>query len=184
MQRSRGQQRVAGFIYVALLRAVNVGGSGKLAMSDLKAICLAAGFSDVETYIASGNVVFRATMRAAEVKVALEERLRRHVGKPVNVAIRTAEELAAIVEANPFKNASPSTTVVYFLAEPPPADAVRHATGRQRERMHLGNREIFVHYIDGIGRSKLTIPATRDGTGRNMNTVARLAALAVKQKAG
>ena len=152
-------------------------------MSDLKAICREAGFAHAETYIASGNVVFQAKISADEVKTALEERLRRHVGKPVNVAIRTVEELAAILEANPFKTATPSKTVAIFLDHPPPADALSQATGRQREELHLGNREIFVHYVDGIGRSKLAIPAARSGTARNMNTVAKLAALAAKMRA-
>jgi uncharacterized protein (DUF1697 family) len=183
MKGSRRRQSVSDCIYVALLRAVNVGGTGKLAMSDLKAICREAGFSHVETYIASGNVVFQAKMSAGEVKTALEERLRRHAGKPVSVAIRTVDELAAIVEANPFKKESPSKTVAIFLDNPPPGDALMHATGRQREALQLGNREIFVHYVDGIGRSKLTIPAARSGTARNMNTVAKLAALAAKTRA-
>ena len=183
MKGSRRRQSVSDCIYVALLRAVNVGGTGKLAMSDLKAICREAGFSHVETYIASGNVVFLAKLSAGEVKAALEERLRRHAGKPVSVAIRTVDELAAIVEANPFKKESPSKTVAIFLDNPPPGDALMHATGRQREALQLGNREIFVHYVDGIGRSKLTIPAARSGTARNMNTVAKLAALAAKTRA-
>jgi len=152
-------------------------------MADLKAICREAGFAHAETYIASGNVVFQAKMSASEAKSALEERLRRHAGKPVSVAIRTVAELAAIVEANPFKTATPSKTVAIFLEHPPPVDALSHATGRQREELHLGDREIFVHYADGIGRSKLSIPAARSGTARNMNTVAKLAAMAAKKRA-
>ena len=68
MKDCRRRQSASDCIYVALLRAVNVGGTGKLAMSDLKAICREAGFSHVETYIASGNVVFQAKMSAGEVK--------------------------------------------------------------------------------------------------------------------
>ncbi|HET6927284.1 MAG TPA: DUF1697 domain-containing protein [Hyphomicrobiaceae bacterium] len=183
MTGSRRRQSAAEGIYVALLRAVNVGGTGKLAMSDLKAICRAAGFLHVETYIASGNVVFQAHLRAGDVKRALEAGLQRHAGKPVGVAIRTADELAAIVEANPFKREPPSKTVAIFLDQAPAGDALMHARGRQREVLHLGIREIYVHYADGIGRSKLTIPAARNGTARNMNTVARLATLAAKKRA-
>src|SRR3954452_12334480 len=82
--------------YVALLRAVNVGDTGKLAMSTLKAMCAEAGFSQVETYIASGNVVFSADAGPAAAKAALEARLRAHAGKPVGVAIRTAAEMQAV----------------------------------------------------------------------------------------
>ena len=183
MKASRSGQSVPARVYVALLRAVNVGGTGKLAMSDLKTICLDAGFSDAKTYIASGNVVFQARMTAKEAKAALEERLGRHVGKPVGVAIRTADELAAILETNPFKKDPPSKTIAIFLDAPPPGDALQHVTGRHQEEMRLGAREIFVRYVHGIGRSKLTIPAARNGTGRNMNTVAKLAAMAARTKA-
>ena len=62
-------------VYVALLRAVNVGGTGKLPMTELKTMCVAEGFADVQTYIASGNVVFTSKLSAARVKAALEKRL-------------------------------------------------------------------------------------------------------------
>jgi uncharacterized protein (DUF1697 family) len=164
--------------YIALLRAVNVGGTGKLPMTDLKAMCEDAGFTDVRTYIASGNVVFKSKASAARVKVRLEGRLKAYAGKPIGVAVRTAQELAAVLEANPFPKAAPNRTVVVFLDAPPPKDALKHATGRKNEEMALGTREIFVHYGDGMGTSKLRIPAAKSGTARNMNTVAKLAEMA------
>ena len=170
-------------VYVALLRAVNVGGTGKLPMSELRAICSAAGFLQVQTYIASGNVVFRARASAARVKSALEQRLQCYAGKPIGVVVRRREQLAAVLAANPFKAGSQSRTVAIFLDAAPPADALSHVTGRGREDLRLGEREIFVHYVDGIGRSKLKIPAARNGTARNMNTVAKLVSLAAKTAA-
>lgn len=170
-------------VYIALLRAVNVGGTGKLPMSDLKAICIEAGFSQVQTYIASGNVVFRARAAANKVKSALEQRLTRYAGKPIGVVVRSADQLAAVLAANPFKTGAQSTTVAIFLDAPPSADALNRVTGRQREELRLGDREIYVHYVDGIGRSKLKIPAARTGTARNMNTVAKLVSLAAKTAA-
>ena len=74
--------------HVALLRAVNVGGTGKLPMSDLKDICEELGFGAVRTYIASGNVVFTSRKPEAAVKAALEKRLEAHAGKPVGVLVR------------------------------------------------------------------------------------------------
>ena len=71
--------------FVALLRAVNVGGTGKLPMSELKAMCEALGFEGVRTYIASGNVVFASRKSEAAVKKALEARLEAYAGKPVGV---------------------------------------------------------------------------------------------------
>ena len=164
--------------YVVLLRAVNVGGTGKLPMSELRAICCEAGFARVETYIASGNVVFESKAAPSRVKAELERRLHAFVGKPVGVLVRTAPEMKAVLEANPFPKAEPKHTCAIFLDAPPPADALTHVSGQQDEQMRLGKREIFVHYGSGLGRSKLRIPAARTGTARNMNTVAKLVEIA------
>ncbi len=166
--------------YIALLRAVNVGGTGKLPMSELKSMCTDAGFARVETYIASGNVVFDSKAKPSSVKAELEARLLAYFGKPVGVVVRTAAEMRAVLKANPFPEAEPRFTYAIFLDERPPRDALDHAVGQNDERMSLGDREIFVHYGNGMGRSKLRIPAARAGTARNMNTVAKLAEIAAK----
>lgn len=163
--------------YIALLRAVNVGGTGKLPMAELKAMCEAVGFRNVRTYIASGNVVFESGASAARVKAALEARLKDFAGKPVGVMVRTAEELAAVLKGNPFSKAAPNRVLVTFLDAAPLKEALAHATGVRGEEMRLGAREIYVHYGDGIGTSKLRIPAAKDGTVRNINTVAALVKL-------
>jgi uncharacterized protein (DUF1697 family) len=103
-------------------------------------------------------------MSAKQAKAALEKRLESYSGKPIGVLVRTADELAAVLKANPFKKAAANRTVAIFLDERPPADALRKATGQRQEEMRLGTREIFVHYIEGIGRSKLKIPAANTGT--------------------
>ena len=168
-------------VFVALLRAVNVGGTGKLPMSELKAMCEAAGHAGVQTYIASGNVVFESRKAQAAVKADLEERLADYAGKPVGVVVRTAAEMAAVRDANPFPGAPANSTVAIFLDAPPPADAAEHAVGRVDEDIALGVREIYVRYGAGMGQSKLRIPAAKAGTSRNMNTVAKLAALAAER---
>ena len=164
--------------YVALLRAVNVGGTGKLPMSELKAMCVAEGFAGVQTYIASGNVVFESKLPAAKVKAALEKRLQAYAGKPVGVVIRTAAEMAAVLAANPFPKAPGNWTVAIFLDEAPATDALGDIRGQQDEEVRLGKREIYVAYGAGMGRSKLKIPAAAKGTARNINTIAKLAELA------
>jgi uncharacterized protein (DUF1697 family) len=164
--------------YVALLRAVNVGGTGKLPMTRLVAMCQAAGFDAVRTYIASGNVVFTSRLKERGIKAALESRLAYYAGKPVGVFVRTASEMADVLAANPFRTVPPNRTVAIFLDDPPPADALQSARGRKAERMALGRREIYVAYGEGLGVSRLVIPAAEDGTARNMNTIAKLAALA------
>jgi uncharacterized protein (DUF1697 family) len=166
--------------YVALLRAVNVGGTGKLPMTELKSMCSDAGFAEVETYIASGNVVFASKAGPARIKAELEARLLAHLGKPMGVMVRTAAEMLAVLRANPFPEADPKHTYAIFLDERPPRDALDQAVGQTVERMALGKREIFVHYANGMGRSKLRIPAAKLGTARNMNTIAKLADMASK----
>ena len=167
-------------VFVVLLRAINVGGTGKLPMSDLKRLCEKAGFRNVRTYIASGNVVAERDGSEAEAKAALEAELRVHAGKPVGVIVRTAAEIAKVAAANPFPDRAANYTVAIFLDRAPAHDALKDAKGQANEEMRLGAREIYVHYPDGMGRSKLRIPAARDGTARNMNTVAKLAAMAAE----
>ncbi|MEZ5812038.1 MAG: DUF1697 domain-containing protein [Rhizobiaceae bacterium] len=164
--------------YVALLRAVNVGGTGKLPMTELKATCEEAGFSAPQTYIASGNVVFDSPLGAADVKAALENRLEAYAGKPVAVMVRTAAEMAAIVDANPFPGVEGNRLVVMFLDDAPPVDAADQARNVADEAIKPGKREIYVHYPSGQGRSKLVIPAAKGATARNMNTVLKMAELA------
>jgi uncharacterized protein (DUF1697 family) len=166
--------------YIALLRAVNVGGTGKLPMADLRSMCSDAGFTRVETYIASGNVVFESKAATSRVKAELEARLLAYSGKPVGVVLRTAAEMVAVLKANPFPKAEPKYTYAIFLDRRPPRDALDHAVGQSDEEMRLGDREIFVHYGSGMGRSKLRIPAAKMGTARNMNTLAKLAEIASK----
>jgi uncharacterized protein (DUF1697 family) len=164
--------------YVALLRAVNVGGTGKLPMSDLRGLCEREGFLGVRTYITSGNVVFASPKSEALVKAVLESALEAYASKRVGVLVRTASEMAEVVAGNPFPDAPPSRTVALFLDEPPPRDALERATGLADEEIRLGKREIYVYYPNGQGRSKLKIPAAVAGTARNINTVTKLAEMA------
>jgi len=166
--------------FIALLRAVNVGGTGKLPMSELKTMCEELGFSAVRTYIASGNVLFESRKSEAAIKTALETPLKAYAGKPVGVIVRSAVEMAEVVAKNPFPNAKPNFTVAIFLQDTPPADALAGVRGRLDEEIKLGQREIYVHYPSGMGKSKLAIAAAKSGTARNMNTVAMLAEMAAK----
>ena len=164
--------------YVALLRAVNVCGTGKVPMSELTAMCQEAGLHKVRTYIASGNVVFSSDADEAEIKAKLEARLRAYAGKPVGVLIRSADEIAGVLACNPFSDKPGNRTVALFVDGPLPADALNDARGVQDELMRLGQREIYVFYGDGMAHSRLRIPAGDAGTARNMNTVAKLAEMA------
>jgi len=164
--------------FIALLRAVNVGGTGKLPMTDLKALCEKAKFQEVRTYIASGNVVFKTDKTEAQVKRILEDALHKYAGKPVGVIVRTAAEMAQVLAKNPFPDRAPNRTVAIFLDEAPPKNALADISGQKDEDLKLGKREIYVHYGEGMGQSKLRIPAAKTGTARNINTIAKLVEMA------
>jgi uncharacterized protein (DUF1697 family) len=168
----------AAIAYAALLRAVNVGGTGKLAMTDLARLCEREGLCDVKTYIQSGNVVFTSPKREAAVKAALEKTLERHVGKPVAVLVRTADELEAIVAANPFPEVPPNRLLITFFDEPLPKASLAGVVAPGGECLAIRGRELFIHYPEGMGASKLKVPLLKKtGTGRNLNTVVKLAAM-------
>ena len=166
--------------FVALLRAVNVGGTGKLPMTELKAMCEEIGLTNVRTYIASGNVVFTSRKSETVVKTAMEKRLAAYAGKPVGVMVRSAAELAQVSSDNPFPEAAPNRTMAIFLDDAPPRDTLVQVRGQKDEEIKLGKREIYVHYGEGMAKSKLVIPAAKAGTARNMNTVATLAKMAAE----
>lgn len=161
-------------VFVALLRAVNVGGTGKLPMSDLKVMCKDLGFVRVRTYIASGNVMFESQLSESEIKAQLEARLNAYVGKPLGVLMRSHAEMGAVLAGNPFSAMPANRVVTLFLDAPPPVDFEEKVTGRKDEVMVAGKREIYVHYGDGMASTRLKIPAANTGTARNMNTVRTL----------
>ena len=92
--------------HIALLRAVNVGGTGKLPMAGLRAMAGQIGFDNPRTYIASGNLVFESAMTADEARAALEAELEAYSGKPVGVIMRSPEAMQAVLDANPFPEAA------------------------------------------------------------------------------
>jgi uncharacterized protein (DUF1697 family) len=164
--------------YVALLRGINLMGSTTLRMADLRAIAEELGLKDVRTFIASGNLVFTSRKGEVAIRSELAAAVKQHMSREVGVVIRTAEEMAAVAKANPFRDAPASFTVAIFLDKAPPKGALDDARNVAGERMALGAREIYVHYPQGQGRSRLRIPAADAGTARNMNTVNKLAKMA------
>ena len=162
--------------YVALLRAVNVGGR-VLKMDELKRVAGELGLESPKTFIASGNLLFTSGEGEAAVKKALEKALTEHMGKPVDVIVRTAKEMGEAVKANPFAKELGNRVAAIFFDEAPGDDAIKSAKNVANERLAPGKREIYVHYPDGQGRSKLKLGTKAPGTARNMNTVAKLAEL-------
>ena len=163
--------------YVAMLRAVNVAGTGKLPMSELKAIGEACGFANVRTFIASGNLLFDSDEDEAGVHGKVEQGVEAFFGKTVPVFVRSAAEMGAVVARNPFGDDKPSRVMAHFIAEPPSEAMLAEARGVAGERMAIGPRLLYVSYGDGIGKTRLKLPAVKLATARNLNSVARMADL-------
>ena len=169
---------------VTLFRGINVG--GKTARMDaLKELHQSLGLKDVETYIQSGNVVCTTDAPdIAQLPKHIEEAFAQTFGFHTSVMVRTAGEINAIIENNPFQNQPTKESkwvVVMFLSALPVSTALEdiHKTYTGPEEIHIIGQEAYIYYPDGIGRSKLTNTflekklKTR-GTARNWNTVLRL----------
>jgi uncharacterized protein (DUF1697 family) len=165
-------------IHIALLRAINVGGTGKLPMADLRKLCEKAGFTDVRTYIQSGNVVFKSKGAAASAKKTLEDALEKKLKKRHTAIVRSLAELEAVEQANPYKKSPPNYTYVLFLDETPPRGAIDGWKTPGGEELTLTDRELYMNFPNGMGQSKLKIPFANLGTARNFNTIRALIAMA------
>ncbi|MBX9869796.1 MAG: DUF1697 domain-containing protein [Burkholderiaceae bacterium] len=167
-------------IYIALLRAVNVGGTGKLPMKDLVEICQSLGFAHVKTYIASGNVIFMSKHTAERCQQELEAALAAYTGKPVGVFIRRPEQLEILLKENPYADKEGNRTISIFLDKTPMQEILNNIKGQRDELIVCGTQAIYVYYGTGMADSKLVIPAAKSGTARNMNTLTKLLSLARK----
>lgn len=165
-------------VFAALLRGINVGGSGLLAMKDLAKLCASCELRSVRTYIQSGNVVFESSRSEDAIRNRLEKALAARMGKKIEVLVRTAQEMEELLKRNPFPEKEPAKVAVMFLSEAPPQDSLDRVVGPGGELVKAGRREVYVYYPEGMGRSKLRLPLTGAVTVRNINTVAKLAAMA------
>ncbi len=174
--------------YVALLRGVNVGGRTKVVMDDVRHIFAELGHTDIETYLQSGNVIFRCSEANLSRGAAdIEERIVRELGVTTTVLLRTADELAAIVAANPLLDRESDFTKLHvaFLAdEPKPERSARLATpAGLPDELAIVGREVYLHCPNGYGKTKLhnAFIERRLGvaaTTRNWKTVTNLHRLA------
>ena len=176
-------------VIVSLLRAVNVGGHAVIKMADLKSLYESLKFRDVQTYVQSGNVVFRtdtSDLKALSKKIqtAIEKRFKVSPG----VLLRTTKDLRDIVAANPFAKRSdvlPAKLLVSFLQEELSRDAATELKKLplKGEELIPAKRELYIYFPDGMGKSKLPWRIVEKlcitpGTGRNWNTVTKLLAMA------
>ncbi|MFI7606729.1 DUF1697 domain-containing protein [Micromonospora sp. NPDC049366] len=175
-------------VYVALLRGVNVG-STRLAMADLRRIVTDLGHADARTYLQSGNVVFASDVRdAGRLAAGLERALADDLGLTVPVLVRSARELAALADGNPYaaREDDPTKLLVAFLASTPKPAVVDALTVPDGEEVNftVTGREVYLHYPKGgYGRSKFTNAYLEKKLGvvattRNWRSVRALADLA------
>ncbi|WP_374468943.1 DUF1697 domain-containing protein [Phenylobacterium sp.] len=165
----------------ALLRAVNVGGTGKLSMADLRRLLDALGYAEPQTLLASGNAVFGTDRPAAEVEAELKAALADRLGVSTDVFVREHAEFAEVMAGNPFADFArdqPSRLMAVFLDGEPPQDlSALERLAVFGERIARGPRCLYIAYPDGAGRSKLANArgtAAGRGTARNWNTVGKL----------
>ncbi len=173
--------------YVALLRAINVGGKNAIAMADLRAMCDDLGLADARTLLQSGNLVFRTHIARSHLAWTLEAETEKRFGVPAEYVVRTAPEWRALVDANPFPDAAshdPAHLVVMCCKTVPDARALAmlDAAIVGREVVRAVGADVYVTYPDGIGNSRLTNASIErylatSGTARNWNTVRKLAAV-------
>ena len=168
---------------VALLRAVNVGGR-KLPMAELRTLCAELGWTDVATYIQSGNVVFTAGGKPAELEAALEKAIAKAFGFEAPVIVRTAAEWAQLPPGNPVPKAAkdePNRLMLLLSKQPPDegAEDVIQARAQHGEQVRRAGHVLWIHFPGGQADSKLT-PSSIDkaigspGTARNYNSVMKL----------
>lgn len=174
--------------WIALLRAVNVGGHAPIRMADLRALAAETGLAEPRTLLQSGNLVFAGKGPAEALERTLEQALAQRLGLDTEVFVRSAADWAGLIARNPFPDeaeSDPSHLVLLPLKQAPDTAAVAalQAGIAGREQLRADGRHAYVSFPDGIGRSKLTMAAIEkklgtSGTGRNWNTVLKLAALA------
>jgi len=180
-------------VVVSMLRGVNVGAHNRIKMDALRAVYQSLGLKDCQTFIQSGNVVFRSEEKnLAKLRNRIEAAIEKKFGFRPDVILRTTKEMRSAVVGSPFTgrdNIDPSKLLVTFLAEKPGAEAKREfmKIKSDSEEMYLNGRELYIYFAEGLARPKIawmsvvkTLGTT--GTGRNWNSVLELLGMAVKME--
>lgn len=171
-------------VWAAFLRGINLGSVNKISMPALREALAANGHPEVKTYINSGNVVLSSPRRAATVERELAEVIRASFGLEIGLTVRTRSQLQTVLDRNPFPDGNPSQVTVAFLAaRPGPGAADRvQALAAEHEPFVFAGREVYVHYAQGLGKSKLAerFSATVgvSATVRTVRTVEKVLAMA------
>src|SRR5260370_10704174 len=172
-------------VVIAMLRGVNVGGHNTIKMEALRALYESVKLRDAQTYVQSGNVIFRSDERdMLRLAKRIEDGIERKFGFRPDVILRTAAEMREVVARNPFakrRGIEPSKLLVSFLASDPGEEA-REKVGQMKcdpEELLIERRELYIYFPNGSGRSKLSAAMLEKalktrGTGRNWNSVTKM----------
>ncbi len=171
--------------WVVLLRGINVGGNNILPMKELKALCDGLGFQDVQTYIQSGNCVFRSDLPdAITVSSRLEEAIEERFGFRPAVLAMSEGDLVAAIATNPYPDGDAKCVQLFFLFEPamaPDLPALQELKAPS-EQFELTDKVFYLHAPDGVGRSKLVAKVDKflpvEKTARNLRTALKLQEMA------
>lgn len=177
---------------IALLRGINVGASTTVPMVELRALCAELGFGAVQSYIQSGNLVFRSRRTAARIETILEAAVAEQFRVSAPVLVRDAATWGDYVAQSPFPDATIVTPNLVMLAiskRPPPADIAELVRARALpgERVASGPGGLWIHYGGGAARSKIA-PGSLDRlfgspvTTRNWRTVVKLHHMAAENR--
>ena len=180
-------------VLISMLRGVNVGGHNKVSMAELRTLYESLRLQDPQTFVQSGNVVFRTIERnSAALAKRIEDAIEQRFGFRCDVIVRTPDELKDVIARNPFakrRNIDPGKLLVTFLANHPSAQARDQVLKIKTdpEELHIDGREVYIYFPNGMGRSKLSWPTIgkklgTTGTGRNWNSVTKLLEMAERLK--
>jgi uncharacterized protein (DUF1697 family) len=169
--------------YVAFLRGVNLGPNNKISMPELRAMAEDLGFTDVATYINSGNLIISSPKKAASVEREISQGIKNTFGRPIDVTVRTPAQLKKILADNPYPDGNPSQVTVAFLMKAPAKDAKDRvaAVAADYEPFTFAGQQVYVNYSQGIGKSKLAEKFSDiigvSSTVRNMRTIEKVVEL-------
>lgn len=177
-------------VVISLLRGINLGGR-TIKMDTLRALYESLGLSDPQTYVASGNVIFRTKERNFDrLTKRIEDAIEKKFGFHSNVIVRTPAELRVAIARNPFAKRSgiePGKLLVTFLGSHPDKPALERLSKIKAdpEELHIEGRELYIYFPNGAGRSKLPWASVEKilgvpGTARNWNSVMKLLEMAEK----
>jgi uncharacterized protein (DUF1697 family) len=172
--------------YVAFLRGINLGPTNKIAMPALRSMAEELGYSEVASYINSGNLILKTSKKAASVERELAKAIKDTFGLSIDVTVRTQGELEKVLADNPYPDGNPSQVTVAFLTKAPGPDAKKQVAdvAAEYEPFTFASREVYVNYTKGLGTSKLAEKFSSiigvSSTIRNIRTVTKIVEMCAK----